>query len=229
MTSTSKRSTSRIVCVVALVALFVGSLRASAAPRTAKEEYADGVRAYASGRYDEAAAAFERAYALSPRPLIVFNVGQARRKMGDFDRALVAYRTYLATGKDEPAATLAEARGYVAQIEDYLHQSQAPTPTTTPPTPTTPTPPPDSNQAPPPEATPPPPATTTPATPPPTDNTIVAAPPRPKRPLYKSPALWGGVAAGVVVLGLAIGLGVGLGTRSHEPDTTLGTQTATFH
>ena len=221
MTSTSNRCADRIVCLVALVAFLVAPLRATAAPsattRSAKEEYQDGLRAYAAARFDEAAAAFERAYALAPRPLILFNVGQARRKMGDFDRALVAYRTYVATGAGEPAATLDEARGYIAQIEGYLQQSQAPPP------------PPPSATAPPPQAMPPATPSVTPnATPTTTNDAAIVATP-PSRPLYKSPALWGGVAAGVVVLGLAIGLGVGLGTRSHDPDSTLGTQTATFH
>jgi len=211
-TSRSSRSAdSRLIAALLACALAL-PFRATAAP-TAKTEYEEGVRQYAADHFADAAAAFERAYALAPRPLILFNIGQCRRKTGDFDRALEAYKKYILTaGASERPETIAEARTYIVQIEAYKDEQRA-----------------AAQHGPTPDPTPPPPAIADPyVQPPPPTPAVVLKDAPPRRPLYKSPALWGGVGAGAAVI-LALGLGLGLGLRPHDPDTSLGTRSPDFH
>jgi tetratricopeptide (TPR) repeat protein len=61
----------------------------------ARELYLEGEGAYAAGDYERAAARFARAYELSERPALLFNLGNAYERMGEYDRAADALRRYL--------------------------------------------------------------------------------------------------------------------------------------
>lgn len=65
----------------------------------AKDLYAKGDAAYAEGRYEEALASFQEAYALSGRPQLLFNVSNAAERLGRYSEAVDALDKYLATGK----------------------------------------------------------------------------------------------------------------------------------
>lgn len=82
------------------------------ASRTNQDEamrlFGEGRASYDSGRYAEAIAAFTRAYALAPDPLLVFNIAQAHRKAGNCLAALTAYRSFLRL--DPSSARVEEAR-----------------------------------------------------------------------------------------------------------------------
>jgi tetratricopeptide (TPR) repeat protein len=87
-------------CLLAMALLFAGAARAE--PKDADAErarllYVEGKVHYASGRYDEAIAAFERSYALSQLPALLFNLAQAHRLagVGHCRRALALYKSYL--------------------------------------------------------------------------------------------------------------------------------------
>lgn len=70
-----------------------------AAEAHAKELFAKGDAAYAEGRYEEAFAAFQEAYALSNRPQLLFNVSNALERLGRYAEAVEALEKYLASGK----------------------------------------------------------------------------------------------------------------------------------
>jgi tetratricopeptide (TPR) repeat protein len=72
--------------------------------------YQQGVSAYRSGQYEEAIAAFNRAYQADPAPILVFNIAQARWKKGDREQALEAYRRYLTLDPVAPNRAQVEAR-----------------------------------------------------------------------------------------------------------------------
>src|SRR5215468_1047360 len=77
-----------------------------------------GTEAFRAGRYDQAIASYQAAYALAPRAGGLFNIGRAYHKKGDAQHALEYYRRYLA---DEPKGPVAaEARAYVADLERAL-------------------------------------------------------------------------------------------------------------
>jgi tetratricopeptide (TPR) repeat protein len=156
-----------------------GHLAAQTRPRTrqdeAKEQYERGVTAYNLERFDEAIAAFSRAYELDPAPILLYNIAQARWKKGENDRALFYYRRYL---EADPAA---ENRAAVeARIQEIKRARQAP---------------------PAPRAAPATTARAAPATAVTTPAYVQASPP-PVPPLYRRPWFWGGVAlaAGAVVV-----------------------------
>lgn len=70
------------------------------------------------GDYDEALAAFQRAYDLSPSYVILFNIGKAAELTGDSARAIVAYRCHLVHGASEiEASRQAEVTASIALLE----------------------------------------------------------------------------------------------------------------
>ncbi len=242
MTSTSSRFTEHaprsragLLCTLLVVCEALSPRAAVAAPvvPTAKGAYEDGLRHYNAEHYAEAAQAFERAYTLQGRALLLFNIAQCQRKMGAFERAVETYRRYLTlVGPGDPPATVEEARSYVAELEAYIARqremaARAARPVEpTPPRPVEPTRieptrieptrvefAPDSVASDPNREKP--------------NNVLVSAAPSPRRPAWKSPGLWAGVGVGVVVIGVAVGLGVGL-SRSQEPESTLGTYTPRY-
>jgi tetratricopeptide (TPR) repeat protein len=194
----------------------------AAAAESAKEAYARGLSLYAAGSYQEAADAFQAAYAIKHKPLILFNIGQAYRKKGDFDRALTHYRRFLDEATPEERAPLEdEVRKYVREIEaeqalkrsliekadaEEASKLEFAKPATAPATGTTA-----------------PAATTAPAT---TLVTTAPAATTEKQPVYKKWWLW--TIVGAAAAGVAIGVGVGVGGRSGDPSTALGTRTASF-
>src|SRR5262245_9233952 len=66
--------------------------------------------AFALGQYAAAAEDFEKAYALTPEPALLYNAAQAHRLAGNKERALTLYRNYSRVyGKREKRADV-EAR-----------------------------------------------------------------------------------------------------------------------
>jgi hypothetical protein len=68
---------------------------ASDADATARQAFEAGQDAYDRGRFSEALVQFERAYALSPRPKLLFNIGRAADSDLKTERAIEAYEAYL--------------------------------------------------------------------------------------------------------------------------------------
>ena len=71
------------------------------ADAAARDEFGAGRQAYYEGSFTAALAHFERAYALSPRPELLYNIGRAADADGQAARAMSAYEAYL---KALPAA-----------------------------------------------------------------------------------------------------------------------------
>jgi hypothetical protein len=101
---------------------------AAAEKPTARAYFNAGARAYAAGRYPAAIRAFEEAYALEPRPGLLFSVAQAHRRQYFIDKspdalrsAIRHYRRYLEADPDgarrgDSAAALSELEPYAAKL-----------------------------------------------------------------------------------------------------------------
>ncbi len=63
--------------------------------KTAKEFYVDGKLQYEVEQYQAALDDWENAYLLHPDPALLFDIGQANRKLGNLERALENFRDYL--------------------------------------------------------------------------------------------------------------------------------------
>lgn len=56
--------------------------------------YLNGERLYNEGRYEEAVVAFQSAYSLSPRPLLLFNMANAYERLGKLQEAIDTLNKY---------------------------------------------------------------------------------------------------------------------------------------
>jgi Tetratricopeptide repeat len=86
--------------MVCAAILLVGA-SAWAAPESGKAYFESGVRQYNLGHFQEAIVEFEKAYNIDPAPILLFNIAQSHRQLGDKERALFFYRRYL---EQAPAA-----------------------------------------------------------------------------------------------------------------------------
>lgn len=129
----------RLSC--ALLAAFVAVATLAAAPLRAEEGvtgteaeaeamalYAQGEEHYNAGRYDEALGAFKQAYQRLPTALLLVNIGQCFRQLGDHANAVRAFERYLV---DEPEAdNRAEVEELIAAERALLPKPAAPPPST---------------------------------------------------------------------------------------------------
>lgn len=103
----------------------------------AREAYAAGSDAYALGNYEEAVAQFEKAYHLSKRPELLFNLGQAYTRWYDLDndvehlhKARRLYENYVinigAAQLDEQAEAQAraDAQRRIVEVDRLIAQHE---------------------------------------------------------------------------------------------------------
>ncbi len=124
----------RIVLCVHLVALMAGATAAQARQRkprrpsakvlrAAKAHFKQGRAHYSAGNYALAIKEYTKAHRMTPRPLLLFNIGQAYRLKGDKAQAIVAYQRYLAVVKGGSIAE--EARNHIAALQLKLRVERA--------------------------------------------------------------------------------------------------------
>jgi tetratricopeptide (TPR) repeat protein len=99
----------------------------------ARTLFREGEAAYGDGRFEEALDRFERAYELSQRVALLYNIGLAAMNVGKDHEALEAFRGYLAGDADLPNRAIVEARvatlerriAEQAEEEERLREAQA--------------------------------------------------------------------------------------------------------
>lgn len=104
--------------------------------------------AYSDGRFESALESFQRAYDLSGRPELLYNIGLSAERLRQDERALAAYQGYLRERPDTPNRASVEARIRILEQAIAAH---------------TPAPPPEVESTPPPTDAAPPPPSATPA------------------------------------------------------------------
>jgi tetratricopeptide (TPR) repeat protein len=104
----------------------------------AKGLFQAGAAAFDAGQFEEALRHFQAAYARSPRPKLLFNIGQAADRLRQDDIALDAFRRYLAEfpeaqGREQIEARVRVLEQAVAEREAAASEAaeQAPQPTPT--------------------------------------------------------------------------------------------------
>jgi hypothetical protein len=188
------------------------SATADAAARTHFER---GEKLSREGRFREAHDQFQAGYALSRRPLFLFNMGECARLSGDVTRARMYYERYL---REDPQGKLAkQATERLAALPAAARPPAAPPAG---PSPTrAPAPPPSATPSPPPTVSPPAPGLRLTITTPPPARGMEPAPPAPAqnaapRPLWKRWPFWAGVAAVVVAASVTTAAVTSSGGRS---------------
>jgi tetratricopeptide (TPR) repeat protein len=185
--------------------------------------------AYALGHYAEAADAFEKAFAASPEPALLYNAAQAYRRAGNNERALTLYENYLQVFGGQ--GKRAEIEAHIAELKKAIEHDRAAS--TKPPNgiePVTPVEPTATAKDLPLAHPPPPPPAIVAAAPEPQNQPVVAAAPQSEplqapspdqdRPLTSKGWFWG-VIGGVVVAAIVVGVVVA-SSGSKDPTASLG-------
>lgn len=94
----------------------------------ATQAYAEAVRAFNLGQWDEALAGFQLSYKISGDPALLFNVAQTHRQAGRPKEAITAYRSYLRERPDAPNRELVESK--IRELEALTSAKPAPLPAT---------------------------------------------------------------------------------------------------
>ena len=98
------------LCLLCLASALVGapSLARAEDPNEAraKELFENGARLYEEGQYDNAVMAWQAAYQLSPRPLLLFNMANAYERLGRYQEAYDYLNRYRALAPTEERETL---------------------------------------------------------------------------------------------------------------------------
>lgn len=105
----------RVIAVLCFVVLVTPVVRAQSDDDKARQLFVDGDRAYAEGRYEDAVDLFARAYELSARPLLLFNLANTYERLGRYGDAAEALRRYL---PDAPAAEREALRKRIARLDE---------------------------------------------------------------------------------------------------------------
>jgi hypothetical protein len=88
-----------------------GEAGASPDTREADRHFRAGVALFKTAKYAGALAEFERAYAIAPHPLVLYNIAACHRELSHFVEAATYYLRFLGDGKASvPAAQLAVAQ-----------------------------------------------------------------------------------------------------------------------
>lgn len=85
-----------------------------------KTNYDLGVALYQAQKYEESIPSFQAAYALEPKPGILFNIAQAYRKSGHLREAIQYYDKYLSVDPQIDGDTRKKVDGYLLEARTTL-------------------------------------------------------------------------------------------------------------
>src|SRR5262245_36520197 len=96
--------------------------RAQEPPAAAKEHFEAGDKAYKLGDFPRALDEFKQSYALFPTPLLLFDIAQSYRLLGEHEKALFTYRQYLTEAPTGRYRAIAEQKA--SEMEQVLEQKR---------------------------------------------------------------------------------------------------------
>lgn len=97
-----------VAALLCLTFAFAGTARADAATDEAKASFAEGSQHYRLGRFGDALASYQRAYEAKPLPAFLFNIGQCHFNLGQYERAVFFYESFLREKSGSANAEVAE-------------------------------------------------------------------------------------------------------------------------
>lgn len=115
------------ICVLTTFHSFAIAQTEDDADREARALFDAGEVAYANGQLDRALGHFQRAYELSRRPLLLYNIASVLDRLRRDQEALEAYERFLELQPDSDRAAFVEQR--IAQLQNQLAESEAAAPT----------------------------------------------------------------------------------------------------
>ena len=119
----------RWICGVGLLLASPSFAQEENPEERAKAMFEEGGRLYEAGQYEEAVQAFQIAYSLSPKPLLLYNMVAPLERLGRWDEALEALTTYAETApEDEQDSLQSRITSLRIRISDRDNASAAPAP-----------------------------------------------------------------------------------------------------
>jgi len=95
-----------------------GEQSGKSAKDQAREHYAKGKAAFDQGNYTEALKAFQKAYELSPHPIVLKSVGECQARTNDIKGAIDSFERYLQENPD--GADAADVRSRVEELRSKV-------------------------------------------------------------------------------------------------------------
>jgi tetratricopeptide (TPR) repeat protein len=106
-----------------VAALLLVAAPAAAADRAAaRAAYDEAVKHYNLGEFQQALDGFTVAYRETADPTLLFNLAQCSRKLGDHQKAVLLYRSYLRASGD--ATNTDEVKRLIASLEEDIRREQ---------------------------------------------------------------------------------------------------------
>lgn len=104
-----RRSILAIACVIVQL-LAIRGASADSALQKAQKHFRQGQAYFKVGTFDKAIEEYEAAYALAPKPGVLFNIGLCHENAGEDEKAVEFYERYLRDAPNADKATEARAR-----------------------------------------------------------------------------------------------------------------------
>jgi tetratricopeptide (TPR) repeat protein len=200
--------------------VIVGAAQQASAADDPKKLFEAATAEFNLGHYEKAASMYEEIYKVTLEPVLLYNIAQAHRLGGDFDKAVFFYRGYL---RAQPQAkNHSEVQRRIAELDEAIEAKRRgqerppnvpatvePHARTQPEPPPTVTPGPEPASQPRPSATPPPEAQPAPPEAQPTAQPATASneAPASDKPVWKKWWFWT-IIGGVVVVGVVVAVAV---------------------
>jgi tetratricopeptide (TPR) repeat protein len=107
-----------LIAALVLALLLPATVRAEGEGDEARRLFEEGVAALGREDYATALVAFQRARELSPRAVLLFNIGMCHRALMQYPQAIAAFREYVGESAGDPNA--ADLRRQAAQLVDEM-------------------------------------------------------------------------------------------------------------
>ncbi|MCC6994849.1 MAG: hypothetical protein IT370_09595 [Deltaproteobacteria bacterium] len=122
-------ATTVVVLGALVVSLAGGVARVQAAPKVddaavakAKEHYKKGTFFYDTGEFDKAIAEYLAGYEVQSDPVFLFNIAQSHRQLGNHDKAVFFYKSFLRNSPNAPNAEMVRQR--IAELEELIQKKK---------------------------------------------------------------------------------------------------------
>ncbi len=124
------RSATTVVVLGALMlALSAGVAEVEAAPKVddaaiakAKDHYKKGTFFYDTGEFEKAIAEYLAGYEVQSDPVFLFNVAQSHRQLGNHDKAVFFYKSFLRNSPNAPNAEMVRQR--IVELEELIQKKK---------------------------------------------------------------------------------------------------------
>lgn len=105
------------------VLVVCGATVAHADPKTARELYERGTRAYNLQDFTTALELFKQAYDQKPDPVLLFNIAQCQRQLGQYEAASKSYRAFL--NESPKAPNREDVKAVIKAMDDAAREQRA--------------------------------------------------------------------------------------------------------